>query len=203
MLAAITDQLREALDARGVPVTAIPVVYGPESLGQTTLAQSHIVIERSRSMGDTWGPGHAPMRNPRQIFSVQVGAVCRIFARSSLSGARTQDHERVADQLAGQVMVALREIVVARKTIWRVMSSRLLTRDDMAERNMQTWAGVVYEILFSVDRGVLDTDYAGEAATEATAGGATGFGVSTTLDTSDSPGVGKDLPSGTTRVSNG
>lgn len=203
MLAAITDQLREALELRGVPTLAIPVVYGPESLGQSTLVQSHIVIERDRAAGDVWNAAHAPMRNPRQIFSRSIGAVCRIFARSSLAGARNQDHERVADMLADQVMIALREIIIARKTLWQVTSSKLLTRDEMAERDLQTWAGVVYEIRFSADRGVLDTDYAGEAAEEATAGGTHGFGVSTTLDTSDSAGAGHGLPSATTRLDNG
>lgn len=203
MLAAITDQLRAALEARGVPVKSIPVIYGPESLGQTTLAQSHIVVERDRMAGDTWGPSRVPMRNPKQVFSVSVGAVCRIFARSSLSGARNQDHERIADTLAAQTMIALREIIIARKTLWQVTSSKLLTKDEMSERDLQTWAGVVYEIRFSIDRAALDTDYAGEAAAEATAGGTDGFGVVTTLDTSTSTGAGTDLPDATTRVSNG
>ncbi len=195
MLAAITSQLREALVTRKVPY---PLVYGPERLTQGSSVSSHIVVERDRQSGDTWQAAKTHSKNPQRIFARGIGGVVRIYAESTRRGASTEDHERIADQVVNQVMMALRVIVVARRSEMRIRSSRLLTLDELAEAGL-TYPGVVYELRLEIGMGVDDENYAAEAPAEATMGGEGGVSVVTTLDTSGSPEPTTDLPSASTR----
>lgn len=197
MLLAICYQLREALTARGVPWD---VVDGPERLGQTTTAIPHIVLERDRQTGDLYAPPTTDRRNPRLDHVRWIGAVLRVFAKSSVASARPMDHEREADLIVDQCMVALRGIVSARKTLWQIGSAKLLTADEANERGLESWPGVIYEVRFAVARGVTDAPFDGTTASEATFGGAHGVGTSTTLDLSDGPDGSEELPSATTRM---
>jgi hypothetical protein len=206
VLLSISYQLREDLQARGVP---FDVVYGPERLGQTPLAASHIVLERDRATGDELLPVTAHRRNPRVDHVRGIGATLRVFARSTAAGAGPGDHERVADRVVDQCLISLRAIVAARRTQWRLRSAKLLSADEAGERGLETWPGVIYEARFVIDRGVADAGWteaetaaaaAGTAtADEATFGGAHGVSVATTLDTSDGPAGSDELPSATTR----
>lgn len=195
MLAAITAQLRDALQSRKVPH---PVVYGPERLVQSSAVLPHIVIERDRQQGDTVGPPKTRSKNPQRVFVRGIGAVARVFCQSTLAGAGIEDHERDADKVINQLLVALRGIVLARKSDLRVSSSRFLTSAELAEAGL-TYPGVVYEMRFVVDMGVADGNYAAETAAESTFGGVGGTTVSTTLDLTDSPEPTTDLPGATTR----
>lgn len=196
MLAAITYELRELLKARGVPY---PVGYGPERSTQSVAVDSHIVVERDRERGDEFKPPPTSRYNPHLDHSRDIGAICRVFARSTLSGAGPEDHERVADTVVDQVAIVLRAIISRRRTFWAVRSAKLMTAAEMAYAGI-TWPGVVYELRFTVSRGVTDATFQGEIAGESTFGGAHGTTVSTTLDTSDSPAGSNDLPSATTRA---
>lgn len=191
MLAAITYQLREALEARGVP---FPVVYGPQRLAQSVLADPHVVVERDRQQGDTVRPPTVVMRNPRLDHVRGVGAVVRVFAKSGDLGAKVEDHERVADHVLDQVLVALRAIVAARRTWWRIKSARLLSGAELEAREILGWPGVVYELRCEIDRGVTDANYAGEGRGEKSP-----TDIKTSLDTSGSPGPSTSLPGATTR----
>lgn len=200
MLAAITDQLREALqeDARAVP---FPVAYGTEHPASGLAVESHIVLFVDRAAGDVFSSPTGLNRNPQHRANVAEGAVCRIYARSTKAGARERDHEALARAVRDQVIVALQVILGARKNgPWLPRTGRFLAAADVAEPTLQAWPGVVYEMKFTVDRSVLDTTYAGESADEATMGGTGGFDTSTTLDTSDSPDPAAGVPSATTRI---
>lgn len=194
MLAAITDQLRDELQTRLVPLS---VVYGPERTIQGSTARPHIVVERDRQQGDTFGAAPTHSRNPELVFRRGIGAVVRIFAESTVSGAGQANHERMADKVVNQILLALREIIIARKTDFRIKAARFLTVDELAEAGL-TYPGVVYELRLEVDMGVTDMAYDDEAAGEAEYGD-TWTSVSTTLDTSDSPEPTTDLPGASTR----
>lgn len=196
MLAAITYQLRDALKARGVPY---PVSYGPERVGQTVLADSHIVVERDRDRGDDVSPPPTSRYNPHLDHVRDIGAICRIYARSTLAGAGPEDHERVADTVADQVLIVLRSIVSARRTAWAVRSAKLLSTAE-AEYNGINWPGCVYELRFAISRGVTVATFVGEIAGETKFGGAHGTTVATSLDTTGGPGPSTDLPSAETRI---
>lgn len=206
MLAAIAIQLGEMLADRGVPY---PVVYGPERMSHGSATTPHVTVERSRALGDSTRPNKTIRDNPRVVFVRSIGAVCRVYARSTQSGAAPADHERVADAVVDQILVCLRTIAGGRRTIFESRDGRFLSAVDLDERGLQAWAGVVYELPFTIARGVTDGVYAGEsalaygttpAAAEATAGGEHGFGVAITLDVGESSGSSETLPGATTRV---
>jgi hypothetical protein len=206
VLLAISYQLREALKARGVPH---PLAYGPERMGQSVLAAPHIVLERDRENGDLIAPPVAHRRNPRLDHVRWIGSILRVFAKSTTDGAGVGDHEREADRVVDQAMVALRGIVSARRSLWEIRSSKLLTAEEAGERGLEAWPGAIYEVRFAVARGVADLGWteaataAGAAGTnpadEATFGTAHGVSVATTVDTSDGPAGSELLPSATTR----
>lgn len=197
MLAAISDQLREALqaDARKVPY---PVHYGTEFPTPGVSSTSHIVLFVDRASGDVFAAPTSVNRNPQHRANVDEGAVCRIFARSNKSGARERDHEALARAIRDQVIVALQAIVSARKNgPWIPRTGRFLSASELGE-TVESWPGVVYEMKFSVSRSVLDVTYQGESADEATMGDS-GFGIETTTTTTG-PGPNNGLPSVTTRI---
>ena len=208
MLLAISYQLRTALTAAGVPY---PVVYGPEQLGQTVMAKPHIVLERDRQSGDALRPPTTHRRNPRLDHVRAIGATLRVFARSTTAAPGPGDHEREADRIVDQCLVALRGIVSARRTMWELRSAKLLTVEEAEAIGLETWPGVIYEVRFAVDRGVTALGWAEAAAAAGAAGtnaadeslgfgGAHGPGTETTVDTDDSPGgPGGILPGSTTR----
>lgn len=168
MLYGIAHRVEAALKARGIP---FPVVYGPERTDTTTLGtRTRIVIERDREGGDSVGPARSVHTNPNMRAVRAVGAVARVFAKSERAGAGVQDHEGVADKLVDRLHVALDSIIRSDQTLWAVSSAKLLNANELEQRGLKTWPGVVYEIKFSVDRGVFDTDWTGEAAPEAELG---------------------------------
>lgn len=206
MLLAISYQLREALKARGVPY---PLAYGPERPGQTVLASPHVVLERDRQNGDVIAAPVAHRRNPRLDHVRWIGSILRVFAKSTISAAGSGDHERETDRIVDQAMISLRGIVSARRSLMQIRSSKLLTAEEAEAAGLETWPGEIYEVRFTVARGVADLGWAeaetaaGAAGTnpadETTFGGAHGTSVSTTIDTSDGPEGSGDLPSATTR----
>jgi hypothetical protein len=197
MLAAITDQLRDKLSDRGVPYK---VFYGPERLTPGSLAQSHIVVFRDRAGGDTYLGAQNNQQNPPVVNSQTIRGRIRIFAHSTLTSANVWDHERVADRVADQVVIALRVILVERKNPEKIVSGRLLTSAELGETGQQRWPGVVYEIRFGFNRAIFDVNYADEAAGEATFGSPGIKTVGNDMETDTSQTLNPDLPSATTRT---
>lgn len=169
MLYEISKEVATELKAQACP---IPVVYGPErtaSSAGVAIASSRIVFERDRRGGDRDGPGRGRMVNPKMVAVQTIGAVCRIFAQSTDAGARVQDHERVADLAWSLLRVALYKVMSKRKDpFWRITSMRLVSADELKLAGLEVWPGVVYEVLFSVDRAINDTTWTEAAKPEAT-----------------------------------
>jgi len=201
MLYTITQELKTALAAKGCPV---PVVYGPERSGG--LIGQRIVVERDRQSGDQFTGPRSQQRNPGLVDVRAIGSVLRVYAQSGVAGANVWDHERVADQVIDLVTVALRRIVSARKTLWRIGAAKLLSSDELELRGLKTWPGVVYELRFQIDRGVFDYTWTGDAKPEATMGGTGGVTVTAptvTITGGAGTAVPTALPAATTEIENG
>ena len=215
MLHTISTCLREYLKAKACPLR---VIYGPERR-DVALTDPRIVIERDRDRGDTFS-GPRGNRHHRVSETQAIGAVLRVFAKSALPGAAVHDHERQADQAAGLVVVGLREIICSAPpgltawqgkvgpTLWTITGAGLLSAQEHAQRDLQTWTGVVYEITFAVDRGVVgDVNWIGETPAEAAIGGEGGIEIkSGTLSVTGSGGAtatSDDLPEAKTEITNG
>lgn len=180
--------LRTALAAKGCPF--VPT-YGPTPVPDT-VGGTRIELFRDYVAGEEIAAATSQRMNPKQAATRHMSAVVRIFARSTLKGAQRHDHERLADLLADMCIVALTKIVRNASTTGRITRGGFV-----ADASPDGWAGVVYELRFTVARGVADKTFQGASATEYDA--AFGPGATTlSLDGADaSPG----LPTATTRVS--
>lgn len=196
MLPNVTAEISTAMVAKGAPY---PVVYGPLRTAPGVNSPSQIVVQRDRQRGDTVETAPSHRHNPRLVFKRAIGGLVHIFAHSRAPGASVGDHERVADKLVDQLLVAILKVSQARIQPFRVTESRLMSAQELEEQALTTWPGVVYLMRFQIDRGVTDADWSGEGAGEATFGDG-GAGIGTTIDTSSGPAAQTDLPSATTRI---
>jgi hypothetical protein len=166
MLYAISQELAEALDAKGVP---FPVFFGPDPSTPITASRERIVIEQPfGEKRDQTQPAKAVHHNP-SMRAVRIQAArIRIFARSSLAGARWHDHAERAEEVLDHVQASLDVIVRGRKNAIAWAGGGFVELVDA--NGSEVWSGAVYEQDFSVDRGVFVRTWAGEAHGEVTIG---------------------------------
>lgn len=166
MIYEITKELATKLSARQVPWR---VIYGPERTQTVVPVDPRIVVSRDRKGGDEF-PGFRSLHRPPSRGLRRLGVSVRVFAQSTVAGARVQDHERLGDAAVDQVQAALYEIGKIRKTELTLVSGRYLDAAELELEGLLTWPGVVYELRFTVDRNVVDRDWAQVAAEEVEAG---------------------------------
>ena len=179
MIYNIAKKLQDAIKAKGCPLR---VVYGPEFPAPVAQTDSHIVMSMDRQAGDKFNPTRSQHLNPRVFHVRAVGAVIRIYACSPLAGAAVQDHERMANAVVDVIACALRVIAAASRMPINYTAAGFMTAEALQQTKLDRWAGVVYEIKFTVDRAVQDTTYQGAVAEEATIGGTGGVGIATEVD---------------------
>lgn len=163
MIYGLAREVGAELKAKGYP---FHVLYGPELYKPTSITNTRIVIERDRRAGDAFLPTRSQHLNPRQVGTTSVGAVLRIYANATVSGAALHDHETLADHLRRAVRVAIDDCVKKRQTLWRISSGKFLSKEELELGGLEQWPGAVYELRFSVDDGDADVNYAGEARPE-------------------------------------
>jgi len=161
MIFQMSRDIAETLAARGFPFR---IQYGPERAergGYTNI----ITMGRDRSGGDQVGNTESNKRNPQSQAVRRIGVVARVYAVSELSGARINNHENLCDQVVDALVIEILKWGVAAQVGRPAFtSSRYLTAE---ERNLEeTWPGVVYELRFSVPRGIRDITFAKEARPE-------------------------------------
>lgn len=152
MIYTISRELDAALQDKGVPFR---VVYGPERTDALP-NRERIVMER--------GPDGAPVMrgtkgNPGStLMARSQGVTLRVYARSPISGAQQQDHERRADHVVDRITIALERIVRVRRNVFTQVGAGFRKPEDVAlELNWPSpWPGVVYEMQCQIDRGVFD-----------------------------------------------
>lgn len=163
MIYEITKELRAALKSRGVP---FPVLYGPERTQSAAMVAERIVIQRAE---DSTGPARSVHRNPKLRGVRLQGVMIRIYARSGLAGAAVHDHERRAEAVLDRVQAVLSLIAAGRRNALEWGAGKFLLPEDLEAS--ETWPGAVYELACSIERGIFDTDWQGEAQPEAPLGG--------------------------------
>lgn len=123
-----------------------------------------VVIEET---GDTYAPPRSQSRNAKRYFDCITGAKLTIFAKSAKSGALEFEHRRVARRVVDLLLVALRTIRAERNSgAITIGAGSFVTIADLAAS--EVLGGAVYELPFTIERGVLDTTYTGAAADEFT-----------------------------------
>jgi len=147
-------ELGAALVAQGCP---LKVVDGSEPTKTSTYARERIVIEHDD--GDGFGPVRSQHRNPKLRMVRTVAAKVTIFAQSPAPGAQEWEHIRRAEHILDLVLVALEKVVVARKNAWSVKGGKFVLPDDL--KASDTIGGAVYELTFTVERGVYEQKWNG------------------------------------------
>ena len=155
MIYEITKEIRAELSSKGVPY---PVIYGPER-APLSMVDVRLVVERNRSGTDRLDGPRKHAANPQMFGVLWQACRCRVFARSTLPGAGVQDHEREAALIVDRFTVALHRVVRTRKNVYSVTRARFLSAKELELDGLEAWPGVVYEIEFEIDRGVVDTTW--------------------------------------------
>jgi len=161
MLYEIARAVATRVHSKGCP---LPVVYGPEPVQDVALTKSRIVFERPRdALSDVVSAPRTQRMNPPLRGELGIAGVVRIYAQSTVDGARVQDHEEVALAAVDQVIVALQAVVGGMRTTHAISQAGLVSAATLALPELRCWPGVVYEIHFTAQHGVRDTTWAGDA----------------------------------------
>lgn len=155
MLHEIGVELGFALAAQGCP---LKVIDGPEPTKTTTFARERIVLEHDD--GDSFGPTRSQHRNPKFRMVRSVAAKITIHAQSAADGATAWEHRRRAEHVLDLVLVALEKVVVARKNGWTPKGGGFVRADDLQKSEVA--GGAVYELTFTVERGVYEQKWNGD-----------------------------------------
>jgi hypothetical protein len=181
MLFAISKELETALKARNVPFSVFHE-FGDEPFASTYAAKERIVlIEPLDEKRDEYGAAQSTHKNPRVPSRCVDAGKIRIFAKSAKQGAVGHDHIDRARKVRTHVIIALEQVVRARKNSidWGPMGAVAL-KDATGS---SAWNGAVYEIEFAVDRANEDRKWEGDAADEITIGPLPNVPIKTTTTT--------------------
>lgn len=182
MIHEIGIELGAALALKGFPLKGFPVVDGPEPTKTTTGARERIVIEHDDG-GDSFRAVRGEHKNPNLRTIRNIGVKITIYAQATNAGATHWEHRRRAEHVLDLVLVALDKVIYARKNGYTLTKGRFVQPDDLAAS--EVIAGAVYELTFTVERGVAEQTWKGEKRPE---GSPTGFKNTTNVSLYNGPG---------------
>lgn len=167
------------LVTRGCPLR---VVYGPERMRDVGLTDPRIVFERARRGSEPVLPPRSSKNNPPRRADREIAGVVRVFGHSTVDGARTQDHEALADQAVDLVIVALQIAAAKMITTVSIGAGGYVPVSDL-DLELEAWPGVVYELPITIRRAVYDRTWAGasKATTDVYSHAVTGTCVTTAV----------------------
>lgn len=167
MIHEIAVELGAALAAKGCP---LKVFDGPENTQTTTGARERIVVEHDES-GDSFAPVRGQHKNPKLRAICNVGVKVTISAQAANVAAQDWEHRRRAEHARDLVLCALYVIAENRKNAIAFSSGRFVDPPDLAQSPVI--AGAVYELKFTIERGIADVTWAGDKRPEMTVGSST------------------------------
>ena len=173
MIVTVARKIQVYLTSIGCPY---PVIYGPERRGLAFTTQPRFVVERDRTNADTWSAPGKSRPNPVMMAIRTVPCKTTIFAQSTVNGATTYDHERLADAMVDHFFVGLKTVASNLHTLFEVSSSKIMSEDEIDSAGLEAWPGVVSVIEWTIDRAVNNVDWAGEKADEYTLAAGTTVG---------------------------
>jgi len=151
MLYEITKELATALAAKKFPY---PVVYGPLPVRATGVSRMYVQVERDRGGNEPFAAPHSQHLNPPVFWKRTILGKVTIYAQSTLTGARSQDHERVADKIADMVASAIYVIGKKRKLLSVGITGRMVPAGDLENKELQQWPGAIYQMNVTLTRSV-------------------------------------------------
>lgn len=159
MIYELAQRITDALAAKHFPIS---VVYGPEQ-APAGVTDQRIVIERDRDGGDTFSPSTGAHHNPRRLAVRSVGVRATLWIKSSLDGARVQDHEAACDAYVDALYCAVDRCMTANAgaRLFAPSEARFLRASETAMVYGETWPGVAYLMRWRAPRGVFDVTFSG------------------------------------------
>jgi hypothetical protein len=152
------------LRARKFPVQ---VFYGPERVTREGLPSHVLVFARDTERDESFTTPRGTQRNPRRYRTRTLYGVVDVFAKATVKGARTAEHERLCDQLVDGLATALVELSASgQRPPVEIVGGRLLTAAELRDADIP--AGAAYRMRFTWERGVELRDYDGSADDTAT-----------------------------------
>ncbi len=164
------------------------VHFGPERAHREGYPDNVIIVERSTS-NDSVTPPRGIQRNPRKEGTRNLGGVLHIYARSSRAGSHVGTHTDLCEKYVDAVLIALRHWAVSNRAVsdgntgLPITESRYLSSDERLQmarvhapqgadsklfQAAEQWPGVVYRIVFTLPRALLDLNYQGDGEPEGT-----------------------------------
>lgn len=178
--------VKKAVEAKGMPFV---MEYGPAQV-PSSVGPTRVIFQRERGVGETLKAPTGTHRNPGMVARRGLPILVRIFAMSTVQGAGFQDHEQLALQVSEQILVEVHRAVRSFGTEYALTFSGLVDNAPDAK----DWKGVTHEIRFTVDDGVMDVSWKGEAAAQ---GSPASVSNTRTVNGGTAP---TDMPSATTRT---
>lgn len=162
MIYNFTRDLLTNLQAYHYPVT---VEYEPQRTG--VLPSYGIVVRRDTQGGDAVDPAQGTVQAPRKCASRRIGVVLQCYVQSPLDGALPQDHHALCDQLVDAVQSIITQwATAARAAPVQFSESRYLAPADLDDGDV--YYGAVYQMRFTLSRGVFLKDFEGISPLRAT-----------------------------------
>jgi len=163
MLYEIAKELQTALVSKRFP---FKVLYGPGAVRTVAIAETHVRVDENLGVNEEWGAPPSAHSNPRVYWQRKIQSRITIYANSTVTGARTQDHERLADKMADMVASAIYVIGKRRKLIAVGIAGRWIPASELENKSLQQWPGAIYEMAVSFSRSVQDLTWADEKMPE-------------------------------------
>lgn len=149
----------------------IPLIYDtPERTQSINFARERIVLEYDTDETDSFGPPQTQSRNPpKPVATRTIALKATIYARHPNQGALAFEHKERAESILDMFVCALMEAQSSQQRV-RVFpkSGRWLTPPDAKQSERPS--GAMYELKFTIDRGIASTNWDGTSATEKTIG---------------------------------
>lgn len=185
MIYDVSREVEDKLRAQKYPVR---VYYGPERAHREPALGGVIIFERAPASESIVSP-KGQQANPRKVATRQTQGRVRVYAKNTSAGARINEHEALCDYVVDAVIVAVEETITEAKMgvlSWgeaRYLSPAELhaeARERQTAENrtqsypLEQWPGVVYQLAFSFERGVMKQDWLHAARPEVAAPGFAG-----------------------------
>lgn len=154
--------VRDRVRAKGLP-SAIEFTYGPPQV-PSKVGGSRLYMNIDDEAGDQIKPTASQRPNPKIVHVRAIGVRVVIYAHDTRQGAHRGHHEAVALNISQMVHAALDSVINAAKTRWTPGRYGFV-----AVEGSDDWAGRAYEMRFTVDTGIEDVTWKGDAAPEVAA----------------------------------
>lgn len=149
-LATIVRAVKADMKARGCPH---PVILGPERTPPAAYGPTRVVVERLRGPGvDSALPVTSQRANPKLFGVRDVGVKLTVYARSPATGARTQDHQDLAERLCNFALDSLDTHVRNIPSVWTLGAGGFVVLEDT--NGSEVDGGAAYEQTLSIADGL-------------------------------------------------